>query len=122
MMPIKVDTSEVTEAIGSAATLVKLPVLPATINGLELVDLSYDSIYDQRRELNVAADTQEKHASELERALPPPAPEGEQWNDQVQSLQVQIKQTDDKERVELNELTVMFRAVKDEKTAEVRRP
>jgi hypothetical protein len=116
MMPIKVDTSEVTEAIGSAATLVKLPVLPPSINGLELVDLSYDSIYDQRRELNVAADTQEKHASELERALPPPAPEGEQWNDQVQALQAQIKQLEEKERTELNDLTVMFRGVKDDQT------
>jgi hypothetical protein len=117
MMPIKVDTSEVNEAIGTAASLVKLPVLPPTVNGLELVDLSYDSIYDQRRELNVAADTQEKHASELERALPPPAPEGEQWNDQVQSLQVQIKALEDQERSDLNELTVMFRAVKDDQAA-----
>ena len=114
MMPIKVDTSEVTEAIGSAAALVKLPVLPPTVNGLELVDLSYDCIYDQRRELNVSADTQEKHASELERALPPPAPDGEQWNDQVQALQSQIKALEDQERSDLNELTVMFRAVKDD--------
>lgn len=117
MMPIKVDTSEVTEAIGSAATLVKLPVLPATINGLELVDLSYDSIYDQRRELNVAADTQEKHASELERALPPPAPEGEQWSSQVETLRKQVEDLESKERHDLGELTIMFRGVKDDQTA-----
>jgi hypothetical protein len=116
MMPIQVDTSEVTEAIGSAAALVKLPALPPTVNGLELVDLCYDSIYDQRRELNVSADTQEKHASELERALPPPAPEGEVWAEQVDVLRIMIAQLEDKERAGLGELTVMFRGVKDDQT------
>ena len=115
MMPIQVDTSEVTEAIGSAAALVKLPTLPPSVNGLELVDLCYDSIYDQRRELNVAADTQEKHASELERALPPPASEGEQWASQVTALRKQVEDLESKERQELGDLTIMFRGVKDEK-------
>jgi hypothetical protein len=67
--------------------------------------------------LNVSADTQEKHASELERALPPPAPEGVDWAGEVEKQRYLLKTLDDQERVELNELTVMFRGVKDEKTA-----
>ena len=117
MMPIQVDTSEVTEAIGSAAALVTLPSMPSSVNGLEIVDLCYDSIYDQRRELNVSVDTQEKHASELERALPPPAPEGEQWESQVTALRKQVEQLEERERYDLGGLTVMFRGVKDEQTA-----
>ena len=116
MMPIEVDRSEVGDAVGSAGNIVKLPVLPPSVNGLELVDLCYDSIYDQRRELNVSADTQEKHASELERALPPPAPDGEQWASQVETLRKQVEDLESKERADLGELTIMFRGVKDEQT------
>ena len=52
-----------------------------------------------------------------EEALPPPAPEGEQWSSQVETLRKQVEDLESKERQELGELTIMFRGVKDDQTA-----
>jgi hypothetical protein len=64
IMPIKVTAEEINEAIGDLG--VAYPQEPS----LEAINAYYDDIYRLRTTENVAADTQKKHAEELEMALP----------------------------------------------------
>lgn len=75
---LTVSSQELSEAVGE----VPVPSMVAGVpNGLDKVDALLSekpgcgSIYDQRRDANVAADTLKKHAGEIEKALPPPSAE-----------------------------------------------
>ena len=85
---LKVLGPSLTVADGELATALgpgPWPTVPAEIAtmppGLDKVDAllsekpGCDSIYDQRRDANVAADTLKKHAGEIEKALPPTSAE-----------------------------------------------
>lgn len=64
IMPAQVTVEEITAALDGVG--IAQPHAPS----LEAINAYYSEIYDLRREQNVAADTQEKHARELEQALP----------------------------------------------------
>ena len=77
---LTVTEKELETAIGPGP--ITLPAgISAIPSGLEAVDALLSekpgcgSIYDQRRDANVAADTLKKHAGEIEKALPPPSAE-----------------------------------------------
>jgi hypothetical protein len=75
---LTVSGQELSAAMGE----IPVPSMVAGVpDGLDKVDALLSekpgcgSIYDQRRDANVAADTLKKHAGEIEKALPPPSAE-----------------------------------------------
>ena len=99
LMPVTVTDDEINAAIGEA-----MPEAEAlleskdytTADGLGKIDLlleereGHTSIYNSRREKNVSREKLEAHASELERAIPPPAPQGTDWVAEVRRLQSEL--------------------------------
>ena len=87
LMPVECQPDEIAAAI-NGLPVVLVPI-PAEGNALTQIDALHKQIYNQRRDLNVAADTQTKHALELEKALPAPAPQGTDWNAETVRLQTE---------------------------------
>jgi hypothetical protein len=73
--------AEVAEALQGVATV---PPPPSGRFGLEELNTVYSKIEEARRDENRRADTLEKHAAELEAALPPPAEEP--WGERAAKL------------------------------------
>jgi hypothetical protein len=77
---LTVDPVDIAKALGNVEGIARID-LSAYASGLDKVDALLSerpgcgSIYDQRRDANVAADTLKKHAGEIEKALPPPSAE-----------------------------------------------
>jgi hypothetical protein len=90
------------------------------MNGLEVINAIHAAIYSARTTLNVGADTQEKHASELERALPPPAPGGEDWDGRATFLKAEKETAEATERAAIGQLRQEFDAGKEAATEECR--
>lgn len=82
--PIIVTTEEIRAAIGDAG------IVPNMQPSLESINAYHRELYDLRRDENVAADTQEKHAAELQRDLPAPV-EGGNWSAEVVLLRSEKK-------------------------------
>lgn len=80
-VPLEIDRNEVLTAADTPGFITSVPEKP----GLDTINSIYDSIYKARTAENVAADTQAKHADQLEAALPPPAPTGD-WNAEATKL------------------------------------
>lgn len=83
IVAIECSEEEMQAAIGDLA--VDPPVTGG--NALEKIEAIRKQFYNRRRDANVSADTQEKHASELEKSLPPAAPEGTDWTQEVSRLE-----------------------------------
>lgn len=109
----KATPEEITAAVGEATEEASGAKLQPGMNGLDYINAIHSAIYDARRTLNVGADTQEKHAAELERALPPPAPEGEDWSAAAARLQREKEALEATERAGIAELGSEFAAAKD---------
>ena len=91
IMPIEVSDQEIQNALGGVVVDTEVRT-----NALDHIDGLRKVIYDTRRDRNSAADTQTKHAAELEKSLPPAAP-GTDWN--AESLRLQAE----KERIETHQ-------------------
>ena len=88
IMPIECSDEEIAAAVGGAIPFP--PPFPG--NALDRINALHKHIYNVRRDFNVGADAQEKHAGELEKTLPPAPPEGADWNAEVTRIQRQKEQ------------------------------
>ena len=79
VVPVSVTEAEIKSAVGGV--IATQPFTP----GLDVINALYDDIFAARRTENVAADTQAKHATALEAALPPAAP-GDDWEAEATRL------------------------------------
>jgi hypothetical protein len=74
------------------------------------------SVYDRRREMNVAADTLKKHALEIEKALPPPSANplnDSNWGTVAETKTHAIEQINREERQYHTEVAKVLQDVKD---------
>lgn len=94
----------------------------APLSGLDRVDQLLSeksgsgSLYDQRRELNVAATTLAHHAYEIERALPPPSQnplEDGSWDKVAAQKQAELSNLDQEERAKIAEIGKLLQSEKD---------
>lgn len=115
VMPMEVSGEELCEAVGDVVGA----ALGMQVEGFARIDASYDHIYKLRHEVNLAADVQAKHALALEAALPPPAPEGEDWETREKLLRAELAQVETVEREQIAEIGKTFARVK-ETTAKVK--
>jgi len=111
VMPMEVKPEELKAALGEMAGLVE--VQPAGTSGMVVVDAAHKNIYDQRREVNGQADLQAKHAVALESALPPPAPEGTDWEAETKRLRAEVARIDTQESTALAQLRTELDATKE---------
>ena len=108
IMPIEVSHEELEAAAGEPIGA----LLPG--NGIEKINTIHKQIYDRRREYNTGADAQEKHAGELEKSLPPPAPEGQDWNGEAIRIEKEKAGVEARQAKQFTEIRVIF---EDDKTA-----
>lgn len=87
IMPVEISREEIGKALQGTGG--EVSVSAEGMNGFDAINAWYNALYARRREYNTAADTQAKHAAELERALPPAAPEGQDWKAEAERLQTQ---------------------------------
>ena len=110
VMPATVTAEEIQAAVGDVA--VGVPHAP----GLEAINAYYDDIYALRRTENVAADTQLKHAKELEAAIPD-SPDSESWATVAARLEGERRLLNDSGRAFIAAAEKAMNAVKDESGA-----
>ena len=77
------------------------------------IDEAHKFVYDQRTEVNSQAKVQANHATALEAALPPPAPEGTDWEAEVRRLRSEVASIDTEESTALVQIRQRFEAEKD---------
>jgi DNA repair exonuclease SbcCD ATPase subunit len=112
IMPVPVPHEEIASIVPSSEhDLVQQ--IPERLNGLEVIDYWHKHLYQKRRELNVAADTQSKHAAELEKSLPPEAP-GADWQAEVRRLEAEKERIEKKQAEQLAEIARLFEQEKEE--------
>jgi hypothetical protein len=87
-------------------------------NALTRVDALHKQVYRKRHDVNLAADTQAKHAAELKKALPSPAPEGSDWKTEYARLQAEAKQVAKRQEDTLSAIRKIFEEEKDAATRE----
>lgn len=107
VVPIEISQEEILEAIGEPVA--GLPEKP----GLDTLNTLYDNIYKLRTVENVAADTQAKHADQLEAALPPETESGD-WNAEVTRLRADKAALDASEAEEMRRIAREFQTAKDD--------
>lgn len=118
IMPISAEVSEIETAVGEAGpeASAAVPLIGKNMNAFDVIRVTEGAIYEARRVLNVAADTQAKHASELQEALAVPESR-EDWSVQESRLRWQ-KERDEKalaERIgDINNRFAAFRMAQDE--------
>ena len=110
--PIEVAPEEIRAAVGGAEAEIKGLQVKTGMNGLEVIDATYDYLYSARTPLNTGAQVQEAHATELERALPPAAPDGTDWGKEADRLQGEKNKIEAAEASELGALRTDFEAAK----------
>lgn len=110
IMPVECKPEEIAAAVGGLA----FDSDALSDNTLQMIDAIHKQFYDRRRDYNVAADAQLKHAAELEKALPPPAPEGADWNAEAVRLQAEKA---DIEQTQVKQIAAIRQAFEEEKAA-----
>jgi hypothetical protein len=119
IMPIECTEEEIAAALGGVAVDIDQPVISAmTGNALDKITVLHKQIYSRRREHNVRADEQEKHAKELERTLPPAAPGGTDWNAEVTRIRGEQAQFERQVNAKLAEVKQIFDAERSSAIAE----
>lgn len=113
IMPIPFDPAEIQEAVGEAEPETRDAAVTESMNGLEIVGAIEKSITAARRTIGVQADTQEKHASELESALPPAAPGGTDWGAEAKRLQSEKDRIAAEHRKSTDKATAEYQALVD---------
>jgi hypothetical protein len=111
-MPIKVEEAELLAAVGDAGEEAQGAALQPGMNGLDIINAVHKAIYGSRTILNGQVDTQEKHAAELERALPP-AGDVKKWGDEATRLATGKSRIESLQNSEIKDLGDQFQAVKD---------
>jgi DNA repair exonuclease SbcCD ATPase subunit len=111
IMPIQCSEEEIRGAIGDVDIQ---PIEAEDGNAMVRIDTLRKMTYNRRRDFNVAVDTQEKHAAELEKALPPDAPEGTDWDKEAARLRQEKNQAEADQNFKLNTIRTLF---EDEKSA-----
>lgn len=87
IMPLSVDAEKYAEAISTVKSQMPLGYETwPTGNGIELIELSYDALFKVRTGVNREADTLTKHATALERDLPPVEQDGFDWDAELSRL------------------------------------
>lgn len=97
LSPVQATEEEIRAAVGDAEDEANAAKLREGMTGLEVINVLAKTIYDARTSLNVGADTQEKHASELEKTLPPATLDGVGWEEKAKQI------AEDKQRWEADE-------------------
>lgn len=113
IMPVPVTAEEIQSALGDFKERNGTPVPPS----LESINAIYADIYARRTEANREVDTLSKHATELERALPPAAPEGRNWSSEVARLTKQKDNLDAAERAKIETIRKTLETYKEESAA-----
>jgi len=111
VMPIPVMEAELQAALGGCPGASEFRSTPGPC-GLSAIDETYNHFYKLRREVNSQADLQTKHATALEAALPPPAPEGTDWETQENLLRAELARVETAERETIAEISKTFAAAK----------
>lgn len=120
LSPVQATEAELQLAVGGATEeRSKAPVKPG-MNGIEVINTIREAIYDARGLLNNGAKVQDAHASELEKALPSPAPAGTDWKKEASRLASERSRIEDEERKAIGLISADFQAAKDTANAENR--
>lgn len=106
VVPVEISKDEIAEAVGGVMPLSGEPPSLETVNAL------YDDIYKSRTASNTAADTQAKHASQLEQAVGPAAPDGD-WDSELKKLRADKEALDKSEQQEIARIGRDLTAKKD---------
>lgn len=106
VVPVEISREEITTAVGGV-----IPIGSDT-PGLETINGLYEDIYKLRTSENTAADTQSKHADQLEAALPPAAVGGD-WNAEVSRLRGEKGKLETSESEEIKRIGKDLQAKKD---------
>ena len=112
VVPVEISKEEFSAAVGD--------VIPVADPSLDAVNAAYEDIYKLRTAENTAADTQTKHADQLEAALPL-AVAGDDWNAEVTRLRSEKATLDASEAEEIKRIGKEFQAKKDDSAAERQR-
>lgn len=92
VMPIDVAPEKIRAALGGVVHF------PSAATGLAAIEYAYDDIYKSRREVNLSADVQAKHATALDAALPPAAPDGDDWENVERTIREDLAEAESAER------------------------
>lgn len=109
----KADPEELAAAVGDAKPETASAKILPSMSGLDHINALIKAINETRTTLNVGADTQEKHALELERTLPPPAPQGTDWGAEADRLQREKEILEGQERDDIEAIATEFHAAKE---------
>ncbi len=112
IMPLEVSAEEMIAAVGDARAEAQ-GADTAGMNPLESIKAIEKAIYAARRDANVAADTQAKHAAELERTLGPAAPDGSDWTAEATRIRAEKEAIETAERAGLAGVNAEFRKTKE---------
>lgn len=113
VVPVEITREEIAEASGRLVG--EIPEKP----GLDTINEVYDYIYKNRTAENTAADTQEKHAAQLEAALPPVV-EGGDWNAEAKRLREEKATLEASETEEIKRIGKELQVSRDKHAAERR--
>src|SRR5581483_5071 len=108
VMPMDCSDQEIKDALGGADISV-----PTGGTALDRIAKLRKECYDRRRDWNVSADAKEKHAAELEKTLPPAAPEGHDWTEVVERLESQKSELETERQKRVGQLRKEFEADKE---------
>lgn len=108
LAPIPVAPEEIAAAVSEAENEAADVTLAEGGNGLDVIQAIHDHLYSRRREYNTGADTQEKHATELEKALPPAPASGQNWTWEANTIRAKKGSLEAKERDEVADLNKTF--------------
>ena len=114
MVPVEISRQEILDAAGN--------VIPVDMQRptLDYINQVYDDIYKMRTAANTAADTQAKHAAQLEQAVGPEAPAGN-WDSELKRLRSDKETLDKSEQQEIARIGRELAAKKDANAAVVRK-
>lgn len=120
IMPVNADPAEIEPAVGEAGPEAESAVslIKPGMNAFDTIQVVHRTIYDKRRDLNVAADTQTKHAAELESALALPDA-GTNWQKVVDAVGGRKTWAEDKLKNRLQTITAGFADFKEKQIAEM---
>ena len=113
LSPVQATEEELAAAVMGAEDEVDKAQIRPGMTGIEFINALSKAIYDARTPLNVGADTQEKHAAELERsALPPEPPTGATWESRAEALRREKENLEADQRQKIADLNTQFNDAK----------
>lgn len=86
LSPVQATEEEIRAAVGDAEAEAAAVRVREGMSSLELINAVSKTIYDARTAYNTGADTQGKHASQLEQSLPPATLDGVGWEEKAEQL------------------------------------